>query len=95
MARSDIQIFTRKESITILTKENQFTYSRAGDNIALFTTAGFTMPMLDELDASKIVQVEHYTFCKESGTVKLNRRFGFSNESFTNTLIYLIEKYGL
>jgi hypothetical protein len=71
------------------------TFSPTGEKLALFTTTELTMPMLDELENSKIVEVEHYTYSGESGTVKCYKRFGFDNEKFINLLIYLIEKYEL
>ena len=95
MIRSDIHTFIRKASITILTKENQMTFSLERDNIAMFTTAEFTMPMLDELEQSKIVEVDHYAYEGESGAIKLNKKFGFTEEKYINILIYLIEKYNL
>jgi len=96
MRRSDIQVCVRKNSITMLSKCNQFTFSpAAGEELALFTTSEFTAPMLDELTRSGIVNVEDATYAGDSGVVILRRKFGFDNEKFTNVLMYLIEKYGL
>lgn len=95
MRRSDIQIIARKASIIILTKDNQITFSPAGEKIALFTTAEFTMPMLDELEKSQVLEVDSYTYSGECGTVKVNKKFGFTNEIFTDLLIDLIEKFNL
>ena len=90
-----INTYFRKESITLLSDKNQFTFSPAGEDIALFTTSEFTTPMLDELDKSGIVEVEHYTYTGETGTIRLCKKIGFENEKFTRMLVYIIEKYGL
>ena len=95
MIRSDIQVITRKESITILTKDNQMTFSPVGENIALFSTTELSMPMLDELEKSQAVEVESYTYSAGAGTVKINKKFGFTNEIFIDLLIDLIEKHNL
>lgn len=96
MIRTDIEVIIRKASITILTKDNQITFSPASEQVALFSTAEFTTPMLDELEKSKIVEVEEYAYSKESNAmIKINKRFGFSNEKFTDILTYVIEKYNL
>ena len=95
MRRLDIEVVVRGASITVLTKDNQTTFSPAGEKIALFSTAEFTMPMLDELESSKILEIESYTYSDDSGTVKINKKFGFTNEIFTDILIDLIEKHNL
>lgn len=95
MKRSDIQVIVRKSSISILTNENQFTFSPSGEYIAMFSTAEFTTPMLDELEKSKIIEVDSYSYSEEAGTIKMNQKFGFTNEKFTDLLIDLIEKHDL
>ena len=93
--RTDIEVVIRKSSITVLTGKNQMTFSPAGKNIALFTTANMTTQMLDELTKSQILEVESYTYSDDSGTLKINKMFGFENEKFIDILIYLVEKYDL
>jgi len=95
MTRSDIQVITRRMSITILSKDNQMTFAPSGKAIAMFTTSLFTEAMVGELEKAKIVEVESCTYIGECGTVKINKRFGFTNEKFTELLIYIIEKYNL
>ena len=95
MTRSDIQVIPRRSSITILSKDNQITFSPSGKAIAMFATSQFTEAMLGELENAKIVEVESFMYTGECGTVKINKRFGFTNEKFTELLIYIIEKYNL
>ena len=94
MIREDIKINISKASVTILTKNNQVTFSAKG-TLVVFTTANFTMPMLDELEKSKILRVDGYSYSGESGTIRIKKEFGFDNEKFIDLLIYLIEKYEL
>lgn len=94
MKRSDIQIYIRKSSITILTVANQLTFSRSSDLISVFSTANFSMKILDELESSKIVEVNSYT--NEDGCrLVMNAKFGYSSEKFTDVLLDIIEKYNL
>ena len=95
MKRSDIQVIARRSSITILTKDNQMTFSPVGNNIAMSCTAEITMLMLDELEKSKIIEVESYIYSEGFGAIKIYKKFGFTNEKFTDLLIDLIEKYNL
>lgn len=96
MKRTDIQVIIRKASITVLTKENQITFSPAGEQIALFSTSEWKTQMLDDLEKSKIVEIESYEHSEESNAMlKIRKKFGFSNETFTDTLIYIVEKYNL
>ena len=90
-----IQSFFRKYSMVLLSRDNLFTFSPVGEDLALFTTAEFTTTMLDELEKSGIVYVKHYTYTGEAGTIRFYKKFGFENEKFTHMLMYLIEKYGL
>ncbi|MDO9634249.1 MAG: hypothetical protein Q7J05_04290 [Paludibacter sp.] len=94
MKRSDIQIVIRKASITILSAENQLTFSCCADVISLFSTANLSMKMLDELESSKIVEVESYT---NNGGCRLilNAKFGYSSEKLTDVILDLVEKNNL
>ncbi|MEA4975695.1 MAG: hypothetical protein VB046_08175 [Paludibacter sp.] len=94
MKRSDIQIIIRKASITILTAENQLTFSCCADVISVFSTADLSMKMLDELESSKIVEVESYT---NNGGCRLvlNVKFGYTSEKLTDILLDLVEKHNL
>jgi len=93
MIRQDIQVINRKASITVLTKDNQFTFSPTSKRISLFTTAYFTKPMLNDFETSQIVTVEHYAWSGETGAIKLLKKFGFENSKFVDILIYIIEKH--
>ena len=93
--RTDIQIIKRRSSINILTENNLMNFSPSGESITMSSTAEITMPMLDELEKSKVIEVESYTYSDDFGTVKINKKFGFTNEIFIDILIDLIEKYNL
>lgn len=96
MIRADINVITRQSSITILTKDNQITFSPVRNQIALFSTAEWGTTMLDDLEKSKIVEVESYEYSDGSNAMlKINPKLGFSNEKFTNLLIFIIEKNDL
>jgi hypothetical protein len=73
------------------------TFSPAGDSIAMFSTAGMTMPMLDELERSQVLEVDSCTHSEgsEATVIKIKKKFGFTNEIFIDLLIDLIEKYNL
>ncbi len=93
--RKDIEIIIRQSSTTVLSKSNQITFSKTGHLIALFTTAPFSTSMLDELESSKIVQVEEYNRDENTGTIKLMEKFGYSNEVFTDVITNVFIKYDL
>ena len=95
MTRSDIQVIIRRSSITILTKYNQITFSPSGKAIAMFSTVQFTKNMLSELENSKIIEIERYTNSDDWCTVKIRKKFGFTNDALTNLLVYILEKYKL
>ena len=97
MIRPDISVIPRKASITILTKDNQMTFSpAAGENIYLFSTAQLTPRMFNELEKSKVVEVESCTYCSGNFVfVHIQKKFGFTNEILTDLLVDLIEKNGL
>lgn len=94
--RSDIEVFIRRNSITVLSSENQITFSSGKkETISLFATAEFKTNMLDELEKSRIIRVESYSYSDESSLLNLTKQFGFKNETFIDVLISLIEKYNL
>jgi len=95
MIRPSIQIITHKKARTIFTKELQITFASSGKRVKLFTTLKFTMPMLDDLEKSRIVQVERSLYSDEIGWIEMNRLFGYSDENFTKVLLSIIDKYNL
>jgi hypothetical protein len=53
------------------------------------------MPMLDDLEQSKIVRVNGFSYFDGIGEIRMSRRFGYSDEKFTNVLLAIIEKFDL
>jgi|GEM_PF-6511487 len=95
MNRTDIQVIVRKSSMTILTKKNQLTFPTSGQIISVFSTAKLTPAMLDELDSSKIIEVEGFSWDDESttGSLRITKKDFFSNEKLIDIFIDIVEKH--
>ncbi|MDR1222445.1 MAG: hypothetical protein LBL07_06150 [Tannerella sp.] len=89
------QVVIHKLTRTIFTKELQITFASNEKKVKLFTTVKFTMPMLDDLEQSKIVRVERFSHSDGMGWIVMGRRFGYSDEKFTNVLFAIIDKFNL
>jgi len=96
MKRTDIEIIVRKSSATILSKNNQITYSSCNDKISLFSTADFSTKMLDEIESSKIVEIENYEQHVGSGcALIMHKKFGYCTLKLQDVLLDIVEKYEL
>ncbi|MDR1624138.1 MAG: hypothetical protein LBS04_04105 [Tannerellaceae bacterium] len=89
------QVVIHKLTRTIFPEELQITFASSGKKVRLFTTVMFTMPMLDDLEQSKIVQVEGSSYSDGMGWIAMSQRFGYSDEKFTNVLFAIIDKFDL
>ncbi|MDR1090714.1 MAG: hypothetical protein LBL79_06530 [Prevotella sp.] len=89
------QVVIHKMTRTIFTKALQITFASTDRRVRLFTTVWFTMPMLDDLEQSKIVRVNGFSYFDGIGEIRMSRRFGYSDEKFTNVLLAIIEKFDL
>jgi hypothetical protein len=60
------------------------------------TKTRIEMRALDDIENSRIVEVERYQVIKNgSVTLTLNSHFGFTFEKFIGIMIFIIEKYNL
>jgi hypothetical protein len=88
-----IQVIHRKSSTIILSEENQFSfYKYPGGKIDALSSAPFTMPMLDDLEKSGIVEVES---SNENGNITMHAKDSYSAEELVENLICIFEKYNL
>lgn len=94
MKRTEIEVVIKKNSITILTKENQITFSSSDKEVKMFSTAKFSMLLLDEIEATKIVKVDNYSF-NETASLILKKQFGYTNQAFIECLVDLIQKHNI
>jgi len=93
MIRSDIQVFVKKNSTTIMSNENQFTFSKNQDEIRAFSTAPFSMSMLDDIESSGIVSVN--CFSLEKGSMVMDAKSFYTVEKMTDIIVSVFEKYHL
>ncbi len=93
MIREDIQIIQRKHCTIIASAENMFSFSEChAFKISAFSSFPYTMPMLEELEASGIIEIES---CNEDGCLMMIPRFGYDTKKMTDLVVFLFEKYNL
>ena len=94
MKRNDVEIRVKNRCVGFTTTNNMTSYLAYDKKISFWSTAEFTKPMLDELDESKLVIVEKYTYDGTS-TIRFIKTNEYQGELFIDKILEIIEKYEL